>query len=163
MAIFGDIGGSPCRRLKRGISAPSASAMSDTNLVTIKIQICQEFTFFATDNGSDRNMNYDIFAIPSITKLAFSVLTVSSEKMLAQLKLGEGFDIFARHKVDRTSMATIASIRTALRNRFLMPKSDGTIATLARTDSDMDMIKHMRNSYEKRLRRIPEALQTVTS
>ena len=99
-------------------------------------------TIFIRNDSADRNHDENVFSIFSIAKLRFPVFAIRCKKMLAEIEIGKRFNILRRLNINRAATPSIATIGSATRNGFFMPKGDCAIAAFARLNRDFEMIKH---------------------
>jgi hypothetical protein len=97
------------------------------------------FVFFP-NHCTQRYFNDGVFAFFARLVLAAAIGTIIGINIESPQKMAQGTDTFSGNQVDRSSPATITTIRTSPRLVRLTVESNGTIATFPRSQLHMFVI-----------------------
>jgi hypothetical protein len=92
------------------------------------------------NDGSDRNLDFQILTVAPVTSTAFAVASSFSAKRVVITKFEKGVFVNIGGEIDIAAVAAIAAAGAAPRNKLFPAEGDAAVAAIACFDRDFGFV-----------------------
>jgi hypothetical protein len=140
-AVLGFVRNAIDRGSEMGVSVTTAAAVADEYALGRLREIMKRLAgSVIVNDGSDRNLDFEIRAISAVTIAAFTVAAPFSPKGVIEAKLEKSVFVGIGGDIDVAAGASITPAWTTAWNKLLAPEGNATVSAVACFDGDFGFV-----------------------